>query len=80
MRNYRILKKIPCYNNKGSLENYAQHMKEQIQFRRQFELIEQRKDENICEFFSKTDKLVNEMKNNCDNITEKEVMEEIFIT
>jgi len=54
-------------------------MKKQVQIKVQFELIEQCKDESIHEYFSRMDKLVNEMKNNIYNITEKEAMEKIML-
>ncbi|KAK3001571.1 hypothetical protein RJ639_022117 [Escallonia herrerae] len=46
----------------------------------QFELMEQGKEENICDYFSRREKLVNEMKNNGDGITEKDVLEKIMRT
>ena len=48
--------------------------------KRQFELMEQGREESIRDYFSRMDKLVNEMKNNGDDIKEKEVMEKIMRT
>jgi hypothetical protein len=48
--------------------------------KRQFELMEQEKDESIHEYFSRMDKLVNEMKSNGDDIKEKDVVEKIMRT
>ncbi|KAK3002299.1 hypothetical protein RJ639_021616 [Escallonia herrerae] len=47
--------------------------------KRQFEQIEQ-KEENIHDYFSRIEKLVNEMKNNGDEITDKDVLEKIMRT
>ncbi|KAK3000000.1 hypothetical protein RJ639_023060 [Escallonia herrerae] len=46
----------------------------------QFELMEQGKEENIRDYFSRIEKLVSEMKNNGDEITEKDVLEKIMGT
>ena len=48
--------------------------------KRQFELTEQGRDEKIRDYFSRIEKLVNEMKDNGDKITEKDVMEKILRT
>ena len=48
--------------------------------KRQFELMEQGREENIRDYFSRMDKLVNEMKNNGDDIKEKEIVEKIMRT
>ncbi|XP_019416394.1 PREDICTED: uncharacterized protein LOC109327683 [Lupinus angustifolius] len=45
-----------------------------------FELMEQGRDENIHDYFSRMDKLANEMKSNGDDIKEKEVVEKIMRT
>uniref|UniRef100_A0A2C9U239 Retrotransposon gag domain-containing protein n=1 Tax=Manihot esculenta TaxID=3983 RepID=A0A2C9U239_MANES len=41
--------------------------------KRQYELMEQEKDESIRDYFSRMQKIVNEMKNNGDKIEEKDV-------
>ncbi|KAK3037419.1 hypothetical protein RJ639_030181 [Escallonia herrerae] len=48
--------------------------------KRQFELMKQGKEENIHDYFSRIEKLVNEMKYNGDEITEKNVLEKIMCT
>src|ERR1044072_738491 len=48
--------------------------------KRQFELMEQGRDESICDYFSRIDKLVNEMKSNGDDVKEREVVEKIMRT
>ena len=42
--------------------------------------MQQEKDETIRDYFSRMEKLVNEMKNNGDKITEKDVIEKIMRT
>ncbi|XP_057444758.1 uncharacterized protein LOC130737003 [Lotus japonicus] len=48
--------------------------------KRQFELMEQGRDESIRDYFSRMDKLVNEMKSNGDDIKEKDVVDKIMRT
>ncbi|KAK3003167.1 hypothetical protein RJ639_019852 [Escallonia herrerae] len=42
--------------------------------------MEQGKEENVRDYFSRIEKLVNEMKNNGDEITEKDVLKKIMRT
>lgn len=56
-----------------------EHMMERSNFNKQLVLIEPCNHENIREIFQRS-KLVDELKNTSDNITEKEAMEKILRT